>query len=230
MKPRPRFLFATLGLGCAFLLSACGNMKDQPNPRTLAPSDIFPDGASARPSPAHTVAHGQPPPGTPFESGFAPSGQPLVHAPVPFTAGLLARGQERFNIYCAVCHGEDGYGTGIVVRRGFPSAPSYHDERLRRETDGHFFDVMSRGYGVMPSFADRLTASDRWAVVGYIRALQRSQQATLSDVPATDRAAPPLPDAGENAVGEGVDKPDFHEVRYAGQRVQPPALSPVKGE
>jgi mono/diheme cytochrome c family protein len=176
-------------LGCALVLTACDNMKDQPNPRTLAPSSQFPDGASARPWPANTIARGQPPPGTPFETGFDPKGAPLAHAPIAFTAEVLARGRERFNIYCAICHGEDGYGTGIVVRRGFPPPPSYHEDRLRHETDGHLFDAMTRGYGVMPALADRIIARDRWAVVGYIRALQRSQRATLADVPAADRAA-----------------------------------------
>lgn len=189
MKPGFTTIVFAAGLGCALFLSACGNMKDQPNPRTLAPAPQFPDGASARPWPDHTMAHGQPAPGTPFESGFGAGGAPLVHAPVAFTPTLLARGRERFNIYCSACHGEDGYGRGIVVRRGFPPPPSYHDDRLRQSPDGHLFDVMSRGYGVMPSFSDRISAADRWAIVGYVRALQRSQHATLADVPATERAS-----------------------------------------
>jgi mono/diheme cytochrome c family protein len=185
---RPLLAPAAL-VASALLFSACGNMKDQPNPRTLDPSDLFPDGMSARPWPAHTIARSQPAPGAPFETGFGPGGTPLTHAPVGFSAELLARGRGRFNIYCAVCHGEDGYGTGIVVRRGFPAPPSLHDNRLRHETDGHLFDAMTRGYGVMPPFVDRLTTTDRWAVIGYVRALQRSQQATLADVPAAERPA-----------------------------------------
>jgi mono/diheme cytochrome c family protein len=124
----------------------------------------------------------------PFLTGLA-GGEPLPRSPVPFTRDVLERGRERFNIYCAVCHGEDGYGRGIVVRRGFPPPPSYHDDRLRQAPDGHLFDVMTRGYGAMLPFADRLAPRDRWAVVGYIRALQRSQHASLADVPAAARGA-----------------------------------------
>ncbi len=179
---------ASVALVSALLLSACGNMKDQPNTRTLAPTAATTDGQSEFPWPAHTLARGQPPPGTPFATGFDVNGSPLAKSPLAFTPTVLARGQERFEIYCAGCHAADGYGTGIVVRRGFPAPPSYHEERLRDAPAGHYFDVMTRGYGVMPRFADRITPSDRWAIVGYIRALQRSQHATLADVPANHRA------------------------------------------
>ncbi len=164
------------------VLAGCDNMDDQPNRHSplVAPPAV-------QPAP-HAVARGQAPPGDPAISGFS-AGKPLAHGPLPFTSARLARGRERFNIYCAVCHGEDGYGEGIVVRRGFPPPPSYHEERLRAAPDGHFFDVMSRGFGVMAPYADRITPEDRWAIVGYIRALQLSQHATLTDVPAEARAA-----------------------------------------
>lgn len=159
------------------LLLGCDNMKHQPKPRV---SDLPP------PIPAHAVARGAPPPGDVMATGFR-DGVPVAHSPQPFTRESLERGRERFNIYCAPCHGEDGYGTGIVVRRGFPPAPSYHDGRLRQVSDGHLFDVITRGYGVMLPFADRISPADRWAIIGYIRALQRSQHATLADVPAARR-------------------------------------------
>ncbi len=182
---RHRRLVVTLAL---LLAGGCDNMKHQPNPRTLDASPNFADGTVVRPQPAHTVARGAPLATDPLLTGFRDSA-PLAHNPLPVTRELLVRGRDRFNIYCAVCHGEDGYGTGIVVRRGFPPPPSYHDERLRTAPDGHFFDVMTRGYGVMLSYADRLSPHDRWAVVAYIRALQRSQHAALADVPAENRPA-----------------------------------------
>jgi mono/diheme cytochrome c family protein len=99
------------------------------------------------------------------------------------TQAVLARGRDRFDIYCAPCHSVVGDGDGMVARRGFPHPPSYHTDRLRKAPDEHFFDVITRGYGAMYPYADRLDPSDRWAVVAYIRALQLSQHATLADVP-----------------------------------------------
>jgi len=181
------FPFRTaVALAIGFGVAACDNMKDQANLRPMVASRQFPDGASSRPLPAHTVARGQPAVNDPLITGFR-DGVELAHSPVAFTPELLARGRERFNIYCAVCHGEDGYGTGIVVRRGFPAPPSLHDERLRQTPDGHVFDVMTRGFGVMLPYVDRIEPRDRWAIVGYVRALQRSQHATLVDVPESQR-------------------------------------------
>jgi mono/diheme cytochrome c family protein len=159
-------------------VAGCDNMKRQPSRD---------EGDFPRRTPLHTVARGEPSLGDPSATGFR-NGEPLARSPLPFSRELLARGRERFNVYCAVCHGEDGYGTGIVVRRGFPPPPSFHDERLRRAPDGHFFDVITRGFGVMLPYGDRVAPHDRWAIVGYIRALQRSQRATLADVPAEKRA------------------------------------------
>jgi mono/diheme cytochrome c family protein len=161
------------------LLAGCDNMKDQAKRRS---SDL------PRPAPTGAVARGEPPAGDPTITGFR-DGAPMAHSPVRFTAERLARGRERFTIYCAPCHGADGYGTGIVVRRGFPPPPSFHDERLRAAPDGHLFDVITRGYGVMLPYGDRVTPDDRWAIVGYIRALERSQHATLADVPPDQRPA-----------------------------------------
>ena len=95
--------------------------------------------------------------------------------PYPVTMALLARGQERFDVYCAPCHSPLGDGDGMVARRGFPHPPSYHSDRLRAAPDRHFFDVITQGYGVMASYADRVSPRDRWAIVAYIRALQLSQ-------------------------------------------------------
>ena len=100
--------------------------------------------------------------------------------PYPLTMQLLERGRERFGIYCEPCHSPLGDGDGMVARRGFPHPPSYHIARLRSAPDRHFYDVMTNGYGVMYSYADRVTPEDRWAIVAYIRALQRSQGAQLA--------------------------------------------------
>lgn len=102
---------------------------------------------------------------------------------------LLERGQERYRIYCTPCHSELGDGKGMVVQRGFPPPPSYHIDRLREAPIQHFYDVMTQGYGAMYPFADRVSPEDRWAIAAYIRALQKSQAASLTNVPQTERGA-----------------------------------------
>lgn len=173
-------------LSLSLLVAACGNMKHQNYLRPEEPSLHLPHGTSAQLPPAHTVPHGERLPDSVFMTGKQ-NGKLVTDFPIPVTAALLARGQERFNIYCAVCHGRDGYGDGIVVRRGFPKPPSYHDPRLRNAPVGHFFDVITHGYGLMYSYADRLDAHDRWAVAAYLRALQLSQHARLQDLTDAER-------------------------------------------
>jgi mono/diheme cytochrome c family protein len=95
----------------------------------------------------------------------------------------LKRGRERYNIYCSVCHGTAGYGDGMVVQRGYKQPPSLHESRFREAPPGHFYDVIANGFGAMPAYREMIKASDRWAIVGYLRALQLSQHATLADVP-----------------------------------------------
>lgn len=171
-----------LGVGL-LLLAGCGNMKKQNYLRPESPSIHLPRSTSAQLPPAHTVAHRAKLPDAVFETGEK-NGRLVTELPMPVTRDLLARGQERFNIYCAVCHGPDGYGHGIIVQRGFPAPPSYHEPRLLNAPVGHFFQVMTHGYGAMYPYADRLAAADRWAVAAYIRALQLSQRTSaqaLSD-------------------------------------------------
>lgn len=170
-----RLLFALYGLYGLFALTACHrDMYVQPYKRPLDASPLFPDRAASRPLVTHTVAQEDPATLGPAETGYD-NGNLILDIPVPITAQTLARGQERFGIYCAECHGEDGYGKGMIVQRGFPPPPSFHTDRLRTAPAGHFFDVMTRGYGVMYSYASRVTPSDRWAITAYIRALQLSQ-------------------------------------------------------
>jgi mono/diheme cytochrome c family protein len=103
--------------------------------------------------------------------------------PFAITAKELDRGEERFNIYCAMCHGQTGYGDGMIVRRGFRRPPSLHDDRLRNETLGHFFDVITNGWGAMPDYSQEIPPRDRWAIIAYIRALQLSQNTPAAEVP-----------------------------------------------
>jgi mono/diheme cytochrome c family protein len=107
--------------------------------------------------------------------------------PMPITAADLDRGQERFNIYCSVCHGRLGDGSGMIVKRGFRKPPSFHDDRLRNAPIGYFFDVATNGFGAMPDYASQIPPDDRWRIIAYIRALQLSQRGSLADVPPNER-------------------------------------------
>lgn len=142
------------------LLGACDDMATQPKEKGYSP-DVGP-----AQEPSGAVEYLDKP----------------VQAP-PVTLALLKRGQERFRIYCTPCHSELGDGQGMIVQRGFPPPPSYHTERLRQAPVQHFYDVITNGHGAMYSFADRVQPADRWAIAAYIRALQRSQDATVADVP-----------------------------------------------
>jgi mono/diheme cytochrome c family protein len=115
------------------------------------------------------------------------AGQDVDLFPFPIDRAALERGKERFEIYCAVCHGRTGAGDGLVVRRGFTPPPSFHQDRLLAAAPGHFFTVITNGFGAMPSYAGQVPVRDRWLIVAYIRALQLSQHATVSDVPGTER-------------------------------------------
>ncbi len=153
------------------LLLACGSgghMADQPRYEAMEASTFFADGLSARRPVPGTVARGD---------------LRVLEPPPQITWELLQRGQERFTIYCSPCHGQDGYGTGMIVQRGFPQPPSYHTERLRSASDAHFIEVMTFGMGVMPSYERKVTPAERWAILAYIRALQLSQNATIEAVP-----------------------------------------------
>ncbi len=142
---------------------------------------------ASRPLVEHTVARGHLDADQAFYSGKI--GTNLVTTfPIPITREVLERGRERFDIYCSPCHGRTGEGNGMIVQRGFPPPPSYHIDRLRQAPAGHFFDVITQGYGIMYSYAARVEPSDRWAIAAYIRALQKSHDANLGDVPPQERA------------------------------------------
>jgi hypothetical protein len=162
-------------------------MHDQPKYIPLRESTFFADDRSARPILPGTVARGQL-----REDALLYTGKVNgVNASVfPFRVDtvVMSRGQERFDIYCSPCHGRTGVGDGMVVRRGYRRPPSLHDDRLRAAPIGHFFDVISNGFGAMPDYAAQINARDRWAIIAYIRALQLSEHATIADVPAAERS------------------------------------------
>jgi mono/diheme cytochrome c family protein len=163
-------------------------MHDQPRFKPLAKSAFFGDERSARPQVEGTVARGQLREDALLYTGKL--GQEFgAELPLPLDRALLDRGQERYGIYCAPCHGQVGRGDGIVVRRGFRNRPtSFHEPRLRDKPAGYFFDVMTNGFGAMPDYSAQIPVRDRWAIVAYVRALQLSQNARIDDVPPDRRA------------------------------------------
>ena len=172
---------------CGLLLFGCRqDMHVQPKYVPLDASDFFDDGRSARPEVPGTVAHGHLRANELLYTGKL-NGEPSDAFPFPITRAVLECGRERYNIYCSPCHDYTGSGNGLVVQRGFPPPPSYHIERLMKAPAGHFFDVMTNGFGMMYSYASRVTPEDRWAIVAYIRALQLSQHAALEDVAPKER-------------------------------------------
>jgi mono/diheme cytochrome c family protein len=172
---------------CVLFTAACRqDMHDQPRYEPLEGSAFFQDGRSARPFVDGTVARGHLRTDEHFYTGKV-NGELVATFPFPITKEILQRGQERYNIFCSPCHGRVGNGDGMIVQRGFRQPPSFHIDRLRQIAVGHFFEVMTNGFGAMYSYADRIAPRDRWAIVAYIRALQLSQNATLDDVPADQR-------------------------------------------
>jgi mono/diheme cytochrome c family protein len=173
-------------------LTACRqDMQDQPRYKPLAVSDFFADHRSARPKVEGTVARSQLRIDEARYVGKI-NGEDIDQFPIPIAKADIERGQNRFNVYCTPCHGRDGDGNGMVVLRGFRQPPSYYSDKLRQAPVGHFFDVITNGFGSMPSYASRVNPDDRWRVIAYIRALQLSQTATLSDVPADQRQNLPV--------------------------------------
>lgn len=164
-------LLAAPALVLAIGPAACDNMANQPK---RLPFEL-PEGAQSRRWPA------LPPEGTVARDDEPPP------APPPVTLALLRRGQERFDIYCAPCHGATGDGHGRIVQRGFPNPPSYNIARLREAPNQHFYDVITQGYGVMFPYAQRVAPPDRWAITAYVRALQASSNAQFADIPADQR-------------------------------------------
>jgi hypothetical protein len=163
------------------------DMHDQPKYLPLQKSAFFDDGRASRPLIDGTVARGHLEDTAPSHTGKVGDTY-LRRVPYAITRPLLERGRERYDIFCSPCHDRTGYGGGMIVLRGFRRPPSFHQDRLREVADGFLFEVVSKGFGVMPSYAVQVPAADRWAIVAYVRALQLSQHATLDDVPDEERA------------------------------------------
>jgi mono/diheme cytochrome c family protein len=182
-------------------LTACRQkMSNQPKYDPLEPSDFFADGMSARPRVPGTVARGELVT-DPFLMTGKIGGVDGDGYPFPVTQQVVDRGQERFNIYCSECHGRLGDGNGMIPSRGYRRPPSYHTAALRAAKTGHFFDVMTNGFGAMPPYNVQVPVEDRWAIVAYIRALQLSQHAPLAALPPRLRAQ--LPAGAASAPTEG---------------------------
>jgi mono/diheme cytochrome c family protein len=193
--------FAAACLAAAVALAGCRqDMHDAPRYDPLEASTVLPGGAGAQPLVAGTVARGQLREDELLYTG-AIDGEPSAVFPFPITAEDLDRGQERFDIYCAPCHGRTGVGDGMVVQRGHRQAASFHIQRLREMPVGYFFDVITDGFGAMPDYRSQIPVEDRWRIVAFVRALQLSHAGTLDDVPASDR--PQL--EGGTAAGSGVE-------------------------
>jgi mono/diheme cytochrome c family protein len=150
-----------IAISALCLLGACGDMSNQPKQRSYSPL------VGPAQTPADAVAFL-------FREPSAP----------PLTLALIERGQQRYRIFCTPCHSELGNGQGMIVQRGFPAPPSYDSERLRQAPTRHFVDVIAQGHGAMYSYAARVPPADRWAIAAYIRALQKSQNASATDLAA----------------------------------------------
>lgn len=195
-----RGLYCLLLAGYCVFAIGCGvrfDMQDQPKYKAYKKSEFFADKRGSRDIPDGTVARGQLRENKAFYTGkidnpdlnaavastTGPTGNTLVSSfpndidefPVPVTKELVDRGQSRYNVYCIVCHGPVGNGDGMIVRRGFSAPPTYNDDRLRNAPVGHFYDVITNGWGKMNGYAAQIPPGDRWAIVAYIRALQLSQ-------------------------------------------------------
>lgn len=176
-------------LALSLLLAACElrqAMYDTGRIKPLEKSEFFADDRSARVPPEGTIARGRLFPDDPLHTGRA-GGKLVAKLPIRLDDAGMKRGRELYRIYCSVCHGHVGTGNGMVVQRGYSRPPSLHEERLRAAPDGHFFEVMTNGFGVMPSYRAMLPPVERWLVVAYLRALQLSQSAGIQDVPAAAR-------------------------------------------
>jgi len=176
----------TVGAAMAAMLVLAGcrqDMQDQPKFVPQRGTTFFADGRSARPQVENTVARSQMHEDEYFYTGLK-DGKEGDGLPLPLTPELIERGQERYNIYCTPCHSRVGNGAGMIVQRGYRPAGNFHEDRLRNAPLGHFFAVITNGYGAMPEYASQVTPEDRWAIAAYVRALQLSQNAKQSDVAA----------------------------------------------
>jgi hypothetical protein len=183
--------FVAIGaMAATLVLAGCRqDMQDEPKFFPQRGTNFYPDGRSVRPQVENTVARGQLHENSYFYTGLI-NGKEGDGMPFPVTMEVLKRGQERFNVYCTPCHSRVGNGEGMIVQRGYAHAGDFHTARLETAPLGHFFYVISNGYGAMPDYSAQVAPVDRWAIVSYIKALQLSQKATEADVPSGSHVEP----------------------------------------
>ena len=198
---RPRMKRISLLLGIAIILGGCrGSLKEDPpihiNPNMDAmerfeaqeANPFFEDGRAMRPPVPGTVARGMLREDVAFHTGRNADGDYVQIMPVEYTVEFANRGRERYDIYCSVCHGVAGDGQGIVMTGGYGFVPiGFHNDRLRTIEDGYLYEVITQGVRSMPAYAQQIPIADRWAIVAYVRALQRSQNADRDDIPADEQ-------------------------------------------
>ncbi|MEW6319537.1 MAG: cytochrome c [Acidobacteriota bacterium] len=196
-----RTALAVLALAALGAAGCRQDMHDAPRYEAYEASTSSPNGAAARAVPLGTVPRGWLREDEALYTGKV-NGEFVAEFPFAVSHDDLLRGRERFNIYCTPCHGQLGDGNGMVVQRGLRQAASYHQDRLRAERIGYFFDVITNGFGAMQGYAEQVPVRDRWLIAAYIRALQLSQNATADDVPAERRGElERAPEAGAGAPG-----------------------------
>ncbi len=171
----------TVAAGTMVLAGCRQDMHNQPKFYPQRGTDFYTDGRSVRPQVENTVGRNQLRENAYFYTGFM-NGKEGDGLPFAVTMRVMQRGQERYNVYCSPCHSRIGNGAGMIVQRGYAAAGNFHTARLEAAPLGHFFNVISNGYGAMPDYSAQLAPADRWAVVAYVKALQLSQKATAADI------------------------------------------------
>lgn len=205
MKTEP--VRALLVIFALLVLSGCADMKDQARYEPLEYSAFFADGRSSRNLVEGTVPRGHLNEDDAFYRGVDADGKFVARIPATVDATLLARGRNRYEIYCTPCHSKLGDGMGMVVRRGYKQAASYHTDRLRAVEDGYIYDVITNGFAQMQGYAAQVRPRDRWAIVAYIRALQLSRMTDVADMdPEARRAVEHGNDQDPHAIESGAGK------------------------
>ena len=220
------------GLAALALAGCRQDMHNQPKYKPLGETQFFGDSRQSRPLVPGTVARGDLREATDFYTGKNQTGSAadgtddLDYFPIAINKDVIERGQQRFDVFCSPCHGRLGNGLGMIVQRGFKQPPSYHIDRLRNARPGHFYDVITNGYGAMYNYSAQISPRDRWAIVAYIRALQYSQNVNRSDLSAALQAK--LPPPGQKPPpGEGEGLADLPLVPQSRDELNQDQVAPL---
>ena len=199
-----RMLFCLCAAACSLWLTGCQlkqDMAHQPKARPLSPNEFFDDGRSERPLVENAVARGA----LADDELFVPKDS--NNFPLPVNQELLERGEERYKIFCSPCHGLQGDGNGLIAMRGMKHPPTYHQDRLRQVPNGYLYDVVTNGFGAMLGYSAQVPPRDRWAIIAYVRALQLSRNAKVSDLPPDVREKVLHPPAEKKPESQGEGAP-----------------------